>query len=249
MPLLPTCTPSLQFAFRTLAMDAVLSTLAEAHTLILTNKPHGLGWLFGLLVGIFYLTLLIILWGLLKAFFKRDVWAFIRSVESVTRAAGIVSAAIIPVLAVLIVYEVVARYAFLAPTFWAFEISYMLMGTSLMLAIAYCSQLRRHIRVDFLYDNLSEKGRAAVDLSGYVLFLLPMLVWCSWGLFVYVLEAYKVNEVSGESAWNPIIWPFKFTFTFGFYLFTIQTVAETIKCILVLMGREVYPPELPGGFE
>ena len=76
-----------------------------------------------------------------------------------------------------------------------------------------------------------------------------MLIWCSWGLFVYFIEAYKVNEVSGESAWNPIIWPFKFTFAFGFFLFTMQTVVEALKCILVLLGREVPEPDMPGGFE
>jgi TRAP-type mannitol/chloroaromatic compound transport system permease small subunit len=229
-------------------MEAVLSVLSEAHALIISNEPKGLGWLLGLFMGLFYLTVAFIAWGLVKAIRQRDVWAFIRPIETITRAAGMVSACIVPILAVLIVYEVVSRYAFRAPTYWAFEISYMLMGTTLMLAIGFCSQLRRHIRVDFLYDNVSEKKQALIDLSGYVFLLLPMLIWCSWGLFVYFLEAYKVNEVSGESAWNPIIWPFKFMFTFGFYLFTIQTVAEVCKNVLVLMGRDVPEPEMPGGF-
>ncbi len=83
----------------------------------------------------------------------------------------------------------------------------------------------------------------------FVFLLLPMLVWCSWGLWVYFLEAYKVNEVSGESAWNPIIWPFKYTFTLGFYLLAIQTVAEICKCVLVLLGREVPGPEAVGGLK
>ena len=109
--------------------------------------------------------------------------------------------------------------------------------------------MRRHIRVDFLYDHVSPKKRATIDLMGFVLFLLPMVLWCSWGLWVYFLEAYKVNEVSGESAWNPIIWPFKFVFAFGFYLLGIQTVAEICKCVLVLMGRNVPEPQAAGGFK
>ena len=90
------------------------------------------------------------------------------------------------------------------------------------------------------------KKRAAIDFVGFVVFLLPMVVWCAWGLWVYFLEAYKVNEVSGESAWNPIIWPFKYTFTLGFYLLGIQTVAEICKCVLVMMGRDV-PTPVAGG--
>ena len=230
-------------------MEAILGVVSEAHELVISGKPAGHGWFLGVLLGIFYLSALYVLWGLVMAVIGRDVWIFIRPIERVVKYAGIVSASIIPVLAVLIVYEVVMRYAFRAPTFWAFEVSYMLMGTSLMLAIAYCTQLRRHIRVDFLYDNISPKKQALVDFTGFVVFLLPIIIWCSWGLFVYFLEAYKVNEVSGESAWNPVIWPFKFTFTFGFYLFTLQAICETIKCVLVMANKEVPEPEMPGGFE
>ncbi len=227
-------------------MEAVLSSLSEAHALIISNEPEGFGALLGLFVGIFYLTVAIIALGAVYAVIRRDIWVFIRPIEAITKVFGGLSACIIPVLAVLIVYEVVSRYAFRAPTSWAFEISYMLMGTCLMLAIAYCLQLRRHIRVDFLYDQLSLKKRAAIDFVGYVFFLLPMLIWCAWGLWVYFLEAYKVNEVSGESAWNPIIWPFKYTFTLGFYLLGIQTVAEICKCVLAMLGRDVPTPAAEG---
>ncbi len=230
-------------------METVLSSLSEAHALIISNEPKGYGALLGLFVGVFYVTAAIIVLGAAFAVVRRDVWIFIRPIETITKVFGGLSACLIPLLAVLIVYEVISRYAFSAPTYWAFEISYMLMGTCLMLAIAFCLQLRRHIRVDFLYDHVSMKKRAIIDIIGFVVFLLPMLIWCAWGLGVYFLEAYKVNEVSGESAWNPIIWPFKYTFTLGFYLLGIQTVAEICKCVLVLMGRDVPAPSAAGGFK
>ena len=230
-------------------METVLSSLSEAHALIISNEPAGFGALLGLFVGVFYVTAAIIVLGAAFAVVRRDIWVFIRPIEAITKAFGGLSACLIPLLAVLIVYEVISRYAFSAPTYWAFEISYMLMGTCLMLAIAFCLQLRRHIRVDFLYDHVSMKKRAIIDIIGFVFFLLPMLIWCAWGLWVYFLEAYKVNESSGESAWNPIIWPFKFTFTLGFYLLGIQTVAEICKCVLVLMGRDVPAPSAAGGFK
>jgi len=230
-------------------MEAVLSSLSEAHALIISNEPEGYGALLGLYVGLFYVTTAIIVLGAVFAVVQRDIWVFIRAIERITRFFGYLSACIIPVLALLIAYEVIARYLFHAPTAWAFEISYVLMGTCFLLAIAFCLQLHRHIRVDFLYDNVSVKKQAAIDFVGYLFFLLPMLIWCSWGLWEYFLQAYKVNEVSGESAWNPIIWPFKYTFAFGFYLFTIQTVAEMCKCVLVLVGRDVPEPVAAGGFK
>ncbi len=134
-------------------MEAVLSSLSEAHALINSNEPKGYGALLALFVGIFYVTVAIIARGAVMAAIRRDIWAFIRPIETITKFFGWLSACLVPLLAVLMVYEVIARYAFRAPTSWAFEVSYMLMGTSLMLAIAFCMQVRRHIRVDFLYDT------------------------------------------------------------------------------------------------
>ena len=229
-------------------METVLSRLSEAHGLIISNEPSGYGALLGLFMAMFYVTALIAVIGAATAVIRRDFRDFIRPLEKIVRFFGWLAACIVPLLAVLIAYEVISRYAFQSPTYWAFEISYMLMGSCFLLAIGFCLQLRKHIRVDFLYDHLSEKNRALIDLVGYVVLLLPMVAWCSWGLWVYFLEAYKVNEVSGESAWNPIIWPFKFIFAFGFYLLGIQTVVEICKCVLVLTGRDVPAPKAAGGF-
>lgn len=228
-------------------MEEVFRVLSETHAFILSGEPKGYGVLLGVLVGLFYLSAAYMLIGLIRAVFATDIWLFTGAVETVVKIFGRVAAILIPILAILITYEVIARYVFRAPTFWAFEVSYMLMGISLMLGIAWCSQVRKHIRVDFLYDNLPLKGKSTVDLLGYVLLLIPILVWLSWALFVYFMEAYKVNENSGESAWNPIIWPFKFSFAFGFFLFTMQTIVEAIKCAMSLMGKDVPDPDVPRG--
>ena len=162
----------------------------------------------------------------------------IRCIEWITRVFGYIAAWLVAPLVVTMVWEVFSRYVLSAPTFWAFEIAYMLMGASLMLGIAYALQLRRHIRVDFLYDMLSAKKRAAVDIVGYVFFLLPVVLWMSWGLWDYLVYAYVNDEVSGESAWNPVVWPFRVTFVVGFVLFALQIVAEIIKCVYALSGRD-----------
>ncbi|MFT5173814.1 MAG: TRAP-type mannitol/chloroaromatic compound transport system permease small subunit [Gammaproteobacteria bacterium] len=228
-------------------MEQFVRVLSETHAFILSGEPSGYGWLLGIFVGLFYVSAAYMAWGAIKAILNKDAWEFINKVETVTVKAGLVAASLIPLLAILITYEVVSRYAFGAPTSWAFEISYMLMGISLMLGIAWCTLARKHIRVDFLYDRLAPKGKAGVDLAGFVFLLLPILIWVTWALYVYFLEAYKVSEVSGESAWNPLIWPFKFSFAYGFFLFTMQTIVEAIKCVLTLSGRDVPAPVLPKG--
>ena len=167
---------------------------------------------------------------------------FIRTVEWFTRLFGYIGAFIISALIVAMVYEVVSRYFFSAPTKWAFEMAYMLMGTSFMFGLAYCMQMGRHIRVDFIYDHVSLKARQIIDLAGYA-FLVPMLLWLTWGLWEYFAEAYRVDETSGESAWNPIIWPFKFSLVIGIVLLFMQTVVQIVRAIMILAGRR--PPAPP----
>ena len=191
------------------------------------------------LVVLFLVTALIaVAGGVVWSVFKLSPKPLVRMIEAYNRFFGYVGSWIILLLIVSMVYEVIARYFFDAPTQWAFEMAYMLMGASFMFGIAMCMQLRRHIRVDFIYDHVSARWQAVIDLIGY-LFLIPMLLWLTAGLWEYFHAAYRVDETSGESAWNPIIWPFKFTFVVGFVLLLMQTVVETLRCILVLAGREV----------
>jgi len=166
----------------------------------------------------------------------------IRSIERITRWAGRLGALTTVPLIFAMVYEVAVRYVLNAPTFWAYELGYMMMGTGLMLGIAYAMQTGSHVRVDFFYNSRSEKGQALIDLIGYAV-LLPMIVWLCFGLGEYFHRAYANNEVSGESAWNPVVWPFRIFFFFGFVLFLLQTIAEIVKSISLLAGTELASSE------
>ena len=161
----------------------------------------------------------------------------IRAVELLTSIVGNVGAWVMVPLVLSMVYEVAARHVFNAPTFWAYELGYMLAGSSYMFGIAYCLKQGAHIRVDFIYGQLSLKKRAAIDVVGYVLLLLPGLQWLDIGLYDYAVEAFEIGEVSGESAWNPVVWPFRSAWVIGFFVFTLQVVAEVLKGVLILMGE------------
>ena len=230
-------------------LDHVLNVLGETHGYIMSGEPAGHGWVLGIGILLIYGTLLFVIWGAIQAIAQRNPLVFLKPIEQINHLAAKVAMICIPIMAVSIVYEVICRYALNSPTIWAFEVSYMLMGVSLLLGIGYCAQLRKHIRVDFLYDNLSLKKQSLLDGAGYIFLLIPASVLLTWGLFEYWIEAYKVNERTGESAWNPLVWPFKFFFAFGFYLFTLQIISELVKCFMRAMGRDVPEPDMPKGFE
>src|SRR6476469_4951403 len=81
----------------------------------------------------------------------------IRSLDSISIVSGkAVAWLIIPMVGSL-VYEVVARYLFNAPTEWAYDMTFMLYGTFFMLGAAYTLQKKGHIRTDSFYSAWSVK--------------------------------------------------------------------------------------------
>ena len=51
------------------------------------------------------------------------------------------------------------------------------------------------------------------------------------------MEAYLSGEQSGQSAWNPVIWPFRAAFFIGYALLLLQGISELLKNILYLTGE------------
>lgn len=163
--------------------------------------------------------------------------ALLRLIERISGFSGVTTAWLVAPLILATVYDVGARYLFNAPTQWAYEVGYMMMGAHALLGMAYTLREGGHIRIDAFTQRFSQTTKAVIDLVGYVVFLLPCLVWITWSLWRYWTHALLSHELSGQSAWNPIIWPFKLVFFIAFVLLVLQVVAEIIKAILYLSGK------------
>jgi len=163
--------------------------------------------------------------------------AIVRVIEKITGHAGLLIAWVVFPLILASVYEVVARYIFNAPTIWAFELGYMAMGVHALIGAAFALRERSHIRIDIFYSRYSDKTKAIIDTAGYLLLFMPVVIWVSYGLWDYWVEAFVNSEHSGQSAWNPLIWPFRLSFFIGFFLLALQGLAELIKCFQFLTGR------------
>ena len=75
------------------------------------------------------------------------------------------------------VYEVLARKLFTAPTMWAYDMSRFLYGALFMLGAGYALSKGVHIRADFLYRNFKVKNQGIVDTALYILFYFPGLLF------------------------------------------------------------------------
>jgi TRAP-type mannitol/chloroaromatic compound transport system permease small subunit len=136
----------------------------------------------------------------------------------------------VPLVAV-VAYEVIARYAFGAPTAWSFDLTYMLYGAIFMLGAAYALHKGAHIRTDFFFEKWSVRTRGVIDSTAYLAFFFPSLVLfliVSWGEGWY---AFEIGETSEQTPWRPILWPFKMVVPATCVLLMIQGISETIKSV------------------
>ena len=101
----------------------------------------------------------------------------VREVDGISRLFGAIAAALVIVLVVLMLYDVVLRYAFNAPTAWGNDLNTWLMGASFVLSIAYAMSTDSHVRVDLLYDQRTRPRIRYFDLVGLTLIILPTVGW------------------------------------------------------------------------
>ena len=160
-------------------------------------------------------------------------------VEWWTRLIGRIGALLALPLVAAMVYEIIARQVFNAPTFWAFEVAYMMMGTIFLFGIAYALKENAHVSVDLIYHNLNPRWRGFVWLLGSV-FLIPVVLWVTIGLSEYFWKAFEGDERTGQSAWNPVIWPFRLVYFIGFATFFLQILAECEKAIYAIRFNKTY---------
>ena len=85
-------------------------------------------------------------------------------IETISLWTGRLAALLLVPLVFAMVYEVVSRYVFAAPTQWAFEISYMLMGAIFTLGLSYCLRNNAHVNVDILPSILPRRANAAIEV-------------------------------------------------------------------------------------
>lgn len=159
--------------------------------------------------------------------------ALIRNIERVTTSIGIMASFAIVPLVLATCYEVLARYAFGAPTIWAYEIGYTLTGSHFLLGMAYTLAVGAHIRIDIFSGKFAPRIRALIDLGAYAV-MLPLLVWLSYALFQHLATGYLRSERSGQSAMNLPVWPFRIVFFTAFTLLALQVLAEVVKTVRTL---------------
>ena len=148
-------------------------------------------------------------------------------IDRVNERIGIVSSYLIIAVTLALVFEVVMRYLFNAPTIWAHEMTQFLYGAHFILAGAYCLLQKSHVSIDVIYAHFNTRTKAIVDMfTSVALFMLCLtLLWFGWRM---AFDSIRIMEHS-RSLWNPPVYPIKTLVPLTAVLLLLQGIATFIR--------------------
>lgn len=133
--------------------------------------------------------------------------------------------------------------AVVALRYW-FDVSYVALQESVtylhasvfLLGAGYALKHQHQVRVDIFYRRFSPQGRAWVDALGSLVFLLPLMLFCGWISWDFVVNAWQVRETSTDSGGlSAVYWLKSLLLVFALTL-GLQALAELLRNLLRLMG-------------
>jgi TRAP-type C4-dicarboxylate transport system permease small subunit len=139
---------------------------------------------------------------------------------------------------VSISYDVVMRYVFVAPTYWALEINTFLLAFLCVIPAGDVLRVGSQIRITFLYDRLRPAARARLDILRAVagLFFCVVMIWKGADM---AWQAWLHNDRMSTSLGTPMVIPY-LLLPVGFFLLALQYAA-------ILTARRPKSPITPGG--
>ncbi|RJR27594.1 MAG: TRAP transporter small permease subunit [Desulfobacteraceae bacterium] len=153
---------------------------------------------------------------------------FLNVIDKINDTTGRCMSFFIPVLAGLLVFELILRYIFKSPTTWAHDITQMLFGATYMLGAGYTLYHNAHVNMDMFYSRFSARNKLRFDIITGALMVVFTFV-LSWKSVFMAYESIIFKETLAASAFDPPLYPIKTVFALGCFLFFLQAAAKLTK--------------------
>ncbi|WP_319380454.1 TRAP transporter small permease subunit [Thiomicrorhabdus sp.] len=112
-----------------------------------------------------------------------------------------------------------------------------------MLGIAYSYQQDQHVRVDIFYGRFSESRKALINLSGTVLFTLPVIIYLAYASWDYIVASWEIHEGSPEAGGLGYVFLLKTLILVLVALLGLQALSIAAESWLKLQGIELNQPK------
>lgn len=164
--------------------------------------------------------------------------AFARWVDRLNEKCGVVAGWLTATLVLVVCYDVFTRYVLNISSIAVQELEWHLFAIIFLLAAAYTLKHDRHVRVDVIYVNLSEKTKAWINLLGSLIYLLPFSVLVILTSKNFVVNSFMLGEISRNPGGLPARYILKACIPLGFFLLLLQGLSLAIRSFAIIKQND-----------
>lgn len=159
---------------------------------------------------------------------------FSTAVDRIIEAFGEIASWLWTVLMLLIVFQVVQRYAFGKGSIMLEEMQWHLYAVGFLLGLAVTEIRERHVRIDVLAEMLPQRLRLWIEAVGIVGLLLTFVAVMLWFAWPFVMTSYTLHEVSAAPDGLPYRWVLKSFIITAFVLLGLAGLSRLSRVFAAL---------------
>jgi len=156
--------------------------------------------------------------------------------DKVADFVGNITGILMVVMMLNVFYDVIMRYFFNTGSIGMQEMEWHLFSVVILIGISYSLKEDAHVRVDVIYDNLKDKKKAVINITGTILFLIPFALLIGLGSLEFVYEAFETAEISGDPGGLTHRWIIKAFVPGSMALLVFASIGFIVKNINVYRG-------------
>ena len=160
---------------------------------------------------------------------------------------GYFTAIIMILMTINVFYDVIMRYFFKTGNIAFQELEWHLFSVMFLIGISYALKEDGHVRVDVIYDGLSPKKKAVINIVGTIVFLIPFSLLIAYGSIDFVRDSYNMHEISGDPGGLKYRWIIKACVPFSFFLLILNSIGFVIKNINLFRDKNATSETQLGG--
>lgn len=168
------------------------------------------------------------------------IWVYLEKIadkiDAVNERVGRWVSRVVIFLVAVVFMDVVMRYVFSTSFVFTQELEWHLFGFIILMGAGYTLLYDQHVRVDVIYQRLSVRARAWVNLIGCLLFLFPGALLIIYTSSVFAWESMRFMEGSPDPGGIPFRFILKGCIPLGFVLFFLQGISMFIRNLHIVLG-------------
>jgi TRAP-type mannitol/chloroaromatic compound transport system permease small subunit len=160
-----------------------------------------------------------------------------RSIDRLISTVGEFASALWTVLVLVIVIQVIARYAFGKGSIMMEELQWHLYAIGFMLGLSFTEVRERNVRIDVLAERFAPRTRLWIELAGIVGLLLTFSLFVLWFSLPFFWTSFQLNEVSAAPGGLPYRWVLKSFIVSAFALLALAGIGRLTRVWAALFGQ------------